>query len=115
LLPRPISRNTAHRFYLSIAEGLNSADSNAITTQFVATINEVLALASFAIVRGWFRIDDNQVANWSAISNNQGSGWTQINDNQTSSWSAINNTQGSGWSDINDTQNAGWTKIDNTQ
>jgi len=63
-------------------ENINSNDSRVISAQFAASINELFAVASFAIVRGWVRIDDNQVPNWADISNTQGSGWTQVDDTQ---------------------------------
>jgi hypothetical protein len=54
---------------------------------------ESISFSDSLLVRGWFRINDNQTG-----------AWVQINNTQSTNWNSINNGQNPGWLPVNDDQ-----------
>ena len=102
-------------FVSQIVEDLTVLDVPTTQFNFLQSIIENVILDETQFPRGWFRIDDDQIANWAAINNSQTVSWSAINNNQTQNWANIVDTQSANWNNIDTTQSPNWTAIDDSQ
>jgi len=100
-------------FVRLVTENINAADLNSVKTDYITAVFENVGLLDIICYNGWFKIDDNQSASWTAIST-PGGAWVGVNDAQTPSWTTISTPAGA-WTDINDSQTANWDTIDTKQ
>jgi len=100
-------------FVRLVTENINAADLNSVKTDYITAVFENVGLLDIICYNGWFKIDDNQSASWTAIST-PGGAWVGVNDAQTPSWTTISTPAGA-WTDINDSQTASWDTIDTSQ
>lgn len=58
------SQTIQAQFALSATEAITIAETEGITAQFNPSIVEAFSILDSLFVRGWFRIDDSEDANW---------------------------------------------------
>ena len=113
---QPADIQTALRTqYALISENLVPADAITVIASFSSQITENLVLLDSPILRGWFKIDDDQTVSWGAVNNTNSAVWAAVNDGQMVSWNNVNNANSTTWTNIGDDQNPVWTSVDNTQ
>jgi hypothetical protein len=76
----------------TITENTGIQDSYSVVFNYLASIEEAITLLDELCYNGWFRIDDNQSAEWTAITTPIGV-WVDVNDAQTPGWGTINTSQ----------------------
>jgi len=113
---QPADTQTALRIHNAlISENLVPADAITVIASFSSQITENLVLLDSPILRGWFKINDDQTVSWGAVNNTNSAAWAAVNDGQTVSWNNVNNANSTTWTNIGDDQNPVWTSVDNTQ
>jgi hypothetical protein len=76
----------------SLTENITVADAESIKANFIASVIENSNLTDVKCYIGWFKINEDQVAAWTAITTPTGT-WTNINDAQTPNWNDIDAKQ----------------------
>jgi hypothetical protein len=64
-----------------------------IQAQFQTAIAENINMADNQAVAGWIKIIDDQTANWALINNTETANWTVVSTTNNAGWTDINNLQ----------------------
>jgi len=75
-----------------ISENLVPADAITVIASFTSQIAENLVLLDEPFPRGWFKINDDQIAVWAGVNNTDANTWTNINDGQLVVWTKVDNS-----------------------